>query len=163
MAEKILLDEGEYLGETMNGLPRGRGTLTFPDGRSYSGEIDYLSQRGRGIWRYADGSTLRGSYTICPEYPTWAYTPMGGTPLFGAVSRFVSQGDSPEKDTEADELCARIVLLLRAKGQGIEYNARALLVDLALHRRPDAREAVSLLPEDVALILPPHVLNAYLY
>ena len=34
MAEKILLDEGEYLGEAVDGLPRGRGTLTFADGRN---------------------------------------------------------------------------------------------------------------------------------
>lgn len=163
MAEKILLDEGEYLGEAVDGLPRGRGTLTFADGRSYSGEIDYIAQRGRGLWRYADGSTLRGGYTICPEYPAWAYTPMGGTPLFGAVSRFVSQGDSHERDAEADELCGRIVALLRARGQGIEYNARALLVDLALRRDQDAGAAVALLPENVTFILPPHVLNAYLY
>ena len=162
MAEKLYLDEGEYLGETRNGLPHGRGTLTFADGRSYSGEIDYEAQRGKGVWRYPDGSRLWGGFTICSETHTWVYTTACGVSLFGAVRRFVSEGDGAERDSEADEICARMVELLEAREQGIEYNARALLVDLALCRGLEAEAAVALLPEDAAYILPPHVLNAYL-
>ena len=162
MAEKLYLDEGEYLGETADGLPRGRGSLHFFDGRCFSGEIDYAAQRGSGVWRYPDGSSLRSGFTICPDAPTWVYTTAEGLSMFGSTLRFVSEGDAAERDTEADGLCAGIVELLAVSGQGIEYNARALLVDLALRRGLDSRDAVALLPSDATFLLPPHVLNAYL-
>ncbi len=162
MAEKLYLDEGEYLGETADGLPHGRGSLRFADGRVFSGEIDYAAQRGSGTWRYPDGSVLRGGFTVCPEAPGWAYTTVGGVTLRGVVGRFVSEPAERRRDAEADELCGEIAALLATRGQSIEYNARALLVDLALGRGLDAREAVALLPEQPTFILPPQVINAYL-
>ena len=163
MAEKLFLDEGEYLGETADGLPRGRGTLHFADGRSFCGEINYAAQRGRGVWHYPDGSSLWGGFTICPDAPTWVYTTADGMALRGSVCRFVSEGDGGAVDDEADGMCAAMVAGLWARGQDIEYNARALLVDFALRRGLDAHSAVALLPADVAFLLPYHVLTAYLY
>ena len=35
----ILFESGKYIGETENGVPNGKGTLTFPDGSEYVGEF----------------------------------------------------------------------------------------------------------------------------
>lgn len=130
MADKIMLDEGEYIGEvSADGVPLGRGSLRFFDGRIFSGEIDYAAQRGRGVWRYPDGSSLRGGFSICPEAPFWSYTSADGERRSGAVRRFVTEGGALVHDVEADAACAEIVSMLRARGQSIEFNARAILVD----------------------------------
>lgn len=142
MAEKIMLDEGEYIGEvSADGLPLGRGSLRFFDGRVFTGEIDYAAQRGHGVWRYPDGSTLRGGFSICPDAPFWSFTSSDGRGRTGSVSRFVSEGGSATRDTEADEVCAYLVAMLAASGQSIEFNARAVLVDAVLRGGIDACEA----------------------
>ena len=153
MAEKIMLDEGEYIGETAGGVPCGRGTMSFFDGRVFSGELDYVAQRGSGVWRYPDGSALRGGFSICPQTPFWVYTFADGRTLRGGVSRFVSEGESEVKDAEADRLCAELVVLLRARGQSIEFNARALLVDHLLRRGLDAAAGAEMLPQDEEFVI----------
>ncbi len=162
MAEKIMLDEGEYIGEvSADGLPLGRGSLRFFDGRVFSGEIDYAAQRGHGVWRYPDGSCLRGGFSICSDAPFWSYTSADGETYSGAVSRFVSEGDALRRDDEADALCTELVRLLYARGQTIEFNARALIVDFALRHGQDARGVVQMLDDDTKLVTVEHFMACF--
>lgn len=155
MAEKIMLDEGEYIGEVAaDGAPLGRGSLRFFDGRVFSGEIDYIAQRGQGTWRYPDGSSLRGGFSICADAPFWRFTRSDGESLTGAVCRFVSEGGAELADGEADRVCAELVRELRARGQSIEFNARALLVDAVLRGGADVGDAVDRLPSAELITVP---------
>jgi len=160
MADKIMLDEGEYIGEmSADGMPLGRGSLRFFDGRVFSGEIDYAAQRGRGVWRYLDGSSLRGGFSICPEAPFWSYTSADGERHNGVVCRFVSEGGAPARDVEADAACAEIVSMLRARGQSIEFNARAILVDAIVRGGIDAESAAYKLSRDGKFITVPQIMD----
>ncbi len=160
MAEKIMLDEGEYIGDvSADGLPLGRGSLRFFDGRVFSGEIDYAAQRGHGVWRYPDGSCLRGGFSICAAAPFWSFTFCDGRNLCGAASRFVSEGGGAAKDTEADGVCALLVSMLRVRGQSIEFNARALLVDIVLRGGIDAASAAYKLSRDEKFITVPQIMD----
>lgn len=162
MAEKIMLDEGEYIGEvSADGVPLGRGSLRFFDGRVFSGEINYTAQRGRGVWRYPDGSSLRCGFSICAEAPFWSYTSADGEKYNGAVCRFVSEGGVLARDSEADALCAELVQLLRERGQDIEFNARALTVDFALRHGQDARGVVQIFAVDTKLITVEHFMACF--
>lgn len=160
MADKIMLDEGEYIGEvSADGMPLGRGSLRFFDGRVFSGEIDYAAQRGHGVWRYPDGSSLRGGFSICPEAPFWSYTSADGERHNGVVCRFVSEGGALVHDVEADAACAAIVSMLRARGQGIEFNARAILVDTIVRGGVDDATVADKLSCDEKLITVPFVMD----
>lgn len=48
--------EGEYKGETLNGLRHGKGTNVYPDGRIYEGEWKNHQTSGMGKMVYRDGS-----------------------------------------------------------------------------------------------------------
>ncbi|MBQ9080703.1 MAG: hypothetical protein IJY27_06495 [Clostridia bacterium] len=142
MIARMDIDGAVYIGEVgEDGLPRGKGSLTFSDGRAFSGKLDYAAQRGSGVWRYPDGSTFRGGFSLCRETPVWLYTDADGCQTRGMVYRFVSEADG-EIDREADELCARLCKALRERGLTIEFNARALAVDALLRRGGHVMEFV---------------------
>jgi len=58
----ILFESGKYIGETENGVPDGKGTLTFPDGSEYVGEFKDGKPDGQGILTLPDGSKYVGEY-----------------------------------------------------------------------------------------------------
>ncbi len=52
----------EYVGDTKDGLPHGRGTLTYFEGPTYSGEFFEGKRHGEGIWMHQDGATYDGEW-----------------------------------------------------------------------------------------------------
>ncbi|MGI6168017.1 MAG: hypothetical protein ACOYIA_07790 [Eubacteriales bacterium] len=135
-----------YIGETgPDGLPRGRGTIDFGDGRRYSGMIDGASQTGRGVYYYPDGSRLFGGFTINAGHPAWRFVYPDGREVAGFVSRFLADDEEVRRGefNEIDSICAEITKAAEKLGLSVEYNARTILAD-ALWRRgeQDAEAAV---------------------
>ena len=160
MIDKVIFEDAEYVGEVNEcGTPCGRGTLKFYDGRVYTGELYGQDQRGRGVWRYPDGSCLRGGFTLCRDTPEWVYTDGEGNTVSGIAHRFVSEVGRWQ-DAEADLVAARLIRPLNLCGTGIEFNARALLVD-AIIRKDKSVEQVSaaLLDMGVDFITVPQVMD----
>ena len=129
MIDKVIFEDAEYVGEVDEyGMPCGRGSFKFSDGRAFTGELDSVLQRGRGVWRYPDGSCLRGGFTLCREAPAWVYTDSHGNTVSGIAYRFVSEAGEFE-DAEVDAVCLELCEALRSRGAAVEFNARALLID----------------------------------
>ncbi|HHT54783.1 MAG TPA: hypothetical protein GX011_07680 [Clostridiales bacterium] len=129
--------EEKYTGEVgPDGLPHGRGTIDFGDGRRYSGTIDGASQTGRGVYYYPDGSRFIGGFTVNTEYPAWRFVYPDGREVAGFVSRFPAGDEEVGRGefNEIDALCAEITRAAKALGLLVEYNARTILAD-ALCRR----------------------------
>lgn len=142
MIDVLIIDNAKYTGEVGNdGLPDGRGCLSFADGRVFSGEIHYSIQRGSGVWRYPDGSSLYGGFTLCRDMPAWKYCDAQGRITYGAVYRTVSENGEND-DLAADEACLMLCTKLRALGMSVEFNARALLVDAIMRDALTVDEAV---------------------
>lgn len=145
MIDKVTFENAEYVGQVDEyGMPSGRGSLRFSDGRVFTGELDSAAQRGRGIWRYPDGSCLRGGFTLCRDMPTWVYTDREGNTVSGIAYRFVSEvGEF--NDAEADEVCITLCKLLSERGLDIEFNARALLIDSIMRNDRSVEDIVTAL------------------
>ena len=160
MIDRVIFEDAEYIGEVDEfGTPRGRGTLKFHDGRVYTGELDGEAQRGRGVWRYPDGSFLRGGFTLCRDTPTWVYTDSSGKTISGIAHRFVSEVGGWH-DAEADLVAIRLLRLLDHSGVGIEFNARALLVDAVMREDKKVEEiSDALLAQGVDFITVPQVMG----
>ena len=128
-----------YTGELgSDGLPHGRGTIDFGDGRRYSGTIDGATQTGRGVYYYPDGSRFFGGFTVNAEYPAWRFIYPDGREVAGFVSRFPA-GDAEVRRgefNEIDSICAGIAKAASELGLLVEYNARTILAD-ALCRREE--------------------------
>lgn len=160
MIDRVIFEEAEYIGEVDEfGMPCGRGTLKFYDGRVYTGELDGEAQRGRGLWRYPDGSCLRGGFTLCRDTPAWVYTDGAGNTVSGIACHFVSEADGWH-DAEADLVAIQLLRPLNHLGVGIEFNARALIVD-AIMRKGKKVDEVSdaLLAKGVDFITVPQVMD----
>lgn len=130
-------DKEKYTGEIdEDGLPHGRGTIDFGDGRRYSGSIDGAAQSGRGIYRYPDGSRFEAGFTVNAEYPAWRFTYPDGQMVSGFVSLFPADDASVERGefNGIDLICAMIKDIAARLGLEVEYNARTILAD-ALYRR----------------------------
>ncbi len=127
---------GEY-GE--DGLPRGRGTIDFGDGRRYSGTIDAAAQSGRGVYRYPDGSIFEGGFTVDADSPSWRYVYPDGQVLTGFVSFFPADDKELERGElgETDAICEVITKTAAELGLLVEYNARTILAD-ALRRQGES-------------------------
>ena len=54
--------ETEYSGDTLNGLPHGKGTWVHKNGATYSGEFVQGRREGYGTWQHQSGITYRGSW-----------------------------------------------------------------------------------------------------
>ena len=160
MIDKVIYEDAEYIGEVDEyGTPCGRGTLRFYDGRVYTGELDGEAQRGRGVWRYPDGSYLRGGFTLCRDTPTWVYTDGAGNTVSGIARRFVSEVGRWH-DAEANLVAIRLLRPLNRHGVGIEFNARALLVDAIIRKDKNIEEvAAALLAKEVDFITVPQVID----
>lgn len=160
MIDKIVFENAEYVGEVDEyGMPRGRGSMKFSDGRVFTGELDSVSQRGRGMWRYPDGSCLRGGFTLCRDTPAWVYTDSCGKTVSGIAYRFVSEVGEFD-DAEADAVCLALCKMLRERGAEIEFNARALLTDVIIRRKLCVDEIVKrLLAADTDFITVPQVIG----
>ena len=110
--------EEKYTGEVgPDGLPHGRGTIDFGDGRRYSGTIDGASQTGRGVYYYPDGSRFIGGFTVNTEYPAWRFVYPDGRRLrslsvvFRPATKKWGAGN-----LEIDALCAEITRAAKALG-----------------------------------------------
>ena len=53
---------GSYDGEQINGLPFGKGKLTFKDGNVYEGDFQNGKMHGKGKLTWADGKVYEGEY-----------------------------------------------------------------------------------------------------
>ena len=129
--------EEKYTGEVgPDGLPHGRGTIDFGDGRRYSGTIDGASQTGRGVYYYPDGSRFIGGFTVNTEYPAWRFVYPDGREVAGFVSRFPA-GDEEVGAGNLTKSTPSAPKLPEPQSAGllvVEYNARTILAD-ALCRR----------------------------
>jgi hypothetical protein len=62
---KMKLAQGLYEGDVLDGVPHGRGTLTFYPGmqyKKYEGEWRKNEAHGRGVLRYTNGDTFEGQW-----------------------------------------------------------------------------------------------------
>lgn len=60
---KIIYDDGTvFVGQTLNSLKHGQGTITNPQGDIYIGEFKYDFICGKGKLSKNDGSTYKGSF-----------------------------------------------------------------------------------------------------
>ena len=55
-------NDAKYVGETKNGVPNGKGTLTFPLGSKYVGQFADGKQNGHGIYTSLDGRKFEGEW-----------------------------------------------------------------------------------------------------
>lgn len=58
--------EGTYTGQLKDGIPHGKGTLVWPDGRGkYEGEWFEGNWHGEGTYTHADGTVESGRWEYC--------------------------------------------------------------------------------------------------
>ncbi len=63
--QTLALAEGQYIGDVQNGLPHGRGTLTYHPGserKKYEGEWENGQFHGRGILRFSNENRYEGQW-----------------------------------------------------------------------------------------------------
>ena len=54
--------DAKYVGETITGVPNGKGTLTFPLGSKYVGQFKDGKQNGQGVYTSIDERKLEGEW-----------------------------------------------------------------------------------------------------
>mgnify|MGYP000353734862 CR=1 FL=1 len=66
--DNLRISEGiKYTGEALDGLPHGKGTMTYPDGQVYVGEF-----KDNGPWtgtEYDKDGNIVSAYTKGVKYP----------------------------------------------------------------------------------------------
>jgi hypothetical protein len=63
--QALSLKDGEYVGDVLNGVPHGRGTLTYHpamDRTEYKGEWKEGEFHGRGVLTFTSGSKMTGTW-----------------------------------------------------------------------------------------------------
>ena len=56
-------NQAKYVGEIKDGIPRGHGTISFPQGDRYVGDFKDGRYHGQGTYTRADGSTRTGEWS----------------------------------------------------------------------------------------------------
>ena len=60
--QELKLKNGRYVGQVVNGLPEGKGTVYFNDGERYEGDVKNWKREGKGIYYYNNGDRYEGDY-----------------------------------------------------------------------------------------------------
>ena len=55
-------DGTTYTGALKDGIPNGQGTMTYPNGETYTGALKDGIPNGQGTYTYADGSKRTGAW-----------------------------------------------------------------------------------------------------
>jgi len=59
---KLLIDDAEYEGETVDGKAHGKGIVTWRNGDSYFGQFDMNKRTGKGIFYWKNGKRYEGDF-----------------------------------------------------------------------------------------------------
>jgi len=95
-------DGGTYVGTTLNGVPDGRGVLTFPNGARYEGDIKNGKTEGQGTFTYADGSSYVGEFNNGYFNGQGAYTYADGDTYVGEFKDGNSDGQGTYTFADGD-------------------------------------------------------------
>lgn len=75
---------GDYSGSTLNGMPHGKGKLTYPDGAVYIGEFSHGEFSGKGKSLMPDGRVYEGEFSAGGANGQGVYTWPNGRKYVGA-------------------------------------------------------------------------------
>lgn len=82
--ETINYSDGSiYIGQVVNGLPHGRGTMIWPNGNVYTGDHVNGERTGRGSCSWANGDTYTGLFVNDVRTGKGTYTWADGTVYSG--------------------------------------------------------------------------------
>lgn len=103
--QKLKLNQGLYEGGVLDGLPHGRGTLTFYPGmqhKKYEGEWRKNEAHGRGILRFTNGDTFEGQWQEGLLHGQVVLTYANGARYEGGYAKGKKHGRGSFRDPEGN-------------------------------------------------------------
>ncbi len=90
----IVNNEGlRFVGETLNGLPFGKGALRYRDGAKYYGHVFHFIRHGKGKITYANGQIYDGEWIEDKKEGQGFFTDETNALYLGAFSDDIQTGD----------------------------------------------------------------------
>jgi len=83
---------GNYVGETLNGVPEGFGTYTYDNGDVCWGEFKSGVMQGKGVFKYANGDHYEGDFKDDKPHGIGVFTFKDGTVYEGEFKEEVMEG-----------------------------------------------------------------------